>query len=179
MNNAGVGVPARQESADGIELTWATNVLGYFLFTRSLLEPLTNAPAARIVNLASLMAYGLDLEDVEFKRRKYDGSAVYAQSKQADRMLTWALARRFEGTSITANAMHPGVVDTNMLRSMAPGMKGRSPEEGADTAVWLATNPELEGVSGKFWVDRKERPCEFRGLEGEEALWSLCERMTR
>jgi len=179
VNNAGVALPTRQESADGIELTWATNVLGYFLFTRSLLEPLANARFARVINMASLMAYGLDLDDVEFKRRKYDGSAAYAQSKQADRMLTWAFARRFEGTTITANAMHPGVVDTNMLRTMAPGLKGRTPEEGADTAVWLATNAKLKGVNGKFWADRKERPCEFRGVEREEALWSLCEQMTK
>ena len=105
-------------------------------------------------------------------------SAAYAQSKQADRMLTWAFARRCEGSSLTANAMHPGVVQTNLLQTLAPGYFGRSPAEGADTAIWLATSPEVEGVNGRFWIGRKERPCEFRGVEGEEALWSLCEGMT-
>ena len=178
VNNAGTGMLTRQDSPDGIELTFATNVLGCFLLTTLLLEPLRRAEAARVVNLASLMAYGLDLDDVEFKRRPYDPSVAYAQSKQADRMLTWAFARRFKGSSLTANAMHPGVVQTNLLRTLAPGFSGRSPAEGADTAIWLATSAEVAGVNGRFWVDRGERPCEFRGVEGEEALWSLCERMT-
>jgi NAD(P)-dependent dehydrogenase (short-subunit alcohol dehydrogenase family) len=143
-----------------------------------LLPALRNATGARVVNLASLMAYGLDLDDVEFKRRPYDPSAAYAQSKQADRMLTWAFARRFEGGSVTANAMHPGVVQTNLLQTLAPGYSGIAPAEGADTAIWLATSPDVEGVNGRFWTDRSEQPCEFRGVEGEEALWSLCVRMT-
>jgi NAD(P)-dependent dehydrogenase (short-subunit alcohol dehydrogenase family) len=178
VNNAGVGLPSRQESPDGIELTFATNVLGYFLLTTLLLPALRNASAARVVNLASLMAYGLELDDVEFKRRPYDPSAAYAQSKQADRMLTWALARRFVGSSLTANAMHPGVVATNLLKTLAPGLSGRPPSEGADTAIWLATSPEVAGENGRFWTNRSEVPCEFRDIESEEALWSLCEWMT-
>jgi retinol dehydrogenase-12/retinol dehydrogenase-13 len=178
VNNAATGMLTRQESPDGIELTFATNVLGYFLLTTLLLPAMRNAPAARVVNLASLMAGGLDLDDVEFKRRHYEPSAAYAQSKQADRMLTWAFARRLEGSSVTANAMHPGVVATNLLKTFAPGLSGINPVEGADTAIWLATSPDVEGMTGRFWTFRKERPCEFRGVEGEEALWSLCERMT-
>jgi NAD(P)-dependent dehydrogenase (short-subunit alcohol dehydrogenase family) len=178
VNNAGAGMLTRQNSPDGIELTFATNVLGCFLLTTLLLPPLRRAESARVVNLASLMAYGLDLDDVEFKRRPYDPSAAYAQSKQAGRMLTWAFARRFEGTLLCANAMHPGVVQTNLLQTLAPGFSGRSPAEGADTAIWLAASADVAGVNGRFWVDRKERPCEFRGVEGEEALWSSCERMT-
>jgi NAD(P)-dependent dehydrogenase (short-subunit alcohol dehydrogenase family) len=178
VNNAGMSSPTRRESPEGIELTFATNVLGYHLLTGLLLELLRRAPAARVINTASMMAYGLDLDDVNFKRRRYDAAAAYAQSKQADRMLTWALARRLDGTSVMANALHPGVVNTALLRSFAPGYSGITPAEGADTAIWLATSPELAGVSGRLWVRRRETPCEFRGRENEEALWALCDRMT-
>lgn len=178
VNNAGVAVPSRRESVDGIELTFATNVLGYYLFTVLLLDSLRRAPAARIVNVASKMAYGLDLDDVEFKRRRYDPSTAYAQSKQADRMFTWFLARQLEGTSVTANAMSPGAVNTALLHALAPGFRGVSPAQGADTALWLATSADLEGVSGRFWSDRCEQPCQFRSRRDEQALWSLCERMT-
>jgi NAD(P)-dependent dehydrogenase (short-subunit alcohol dehydrogenase family) len=178
VNNAGTSSSKRRESPDGIELTFATNVLGYHLLTAQLLDLLRRAPAARVVNVASMMAYGLDLDDVNFKRRRYDPSTAYAQSKQADRMLTWALARRLEGTSVTANALHPGAVNTALLRALAPGFSGITPAEGADTAIWLATSPEVAGVSGRLWVRRRETPCEFRGRDNEEALWSLCDRMT-
>jgi NAD(P)-dependent dehydrogenase (short-subunit alcohol dehydrogenase family) len=177
VNNAGTSSPRRRESPEGIELTFATNVLGYHLLTEQLLELLRRAPAARVINTASMMAYGLDLDDVNFKRRRYDASTAYAQSKQADRMLTWALARRLAGTSITANALHPGVVNTALLRSFARGYSGITPAEGADTAIWLATSPEVAGVSGRFWVNRRDTPCEFRGRDNEESLWSLCDRM--
>jgi NAD(P)-dependent dehydrogenase (short-subunit alcohol dehydrogenase family) len=178
VNNAGMTSPKRRESPEGIELTFATNVLGYHLLTGQLIELLRRAPAARVINTASMMAYGLDLDDVNFKRRRYDASTAYAQSKQADRMLTWALARRLAGTSVTANALHPGVVNTALLRAFAPGYSGITAAEGADTTVWLATSPEMAGVSGRFWVRCREIPCEFRGRENEEALWSLCDRMT-
>lgn len=178
INNAAVGLKERQESVDGIEMTFATNVLGYFLLTNLLLEALRKAAAARIVNVASRLAGGLDLSDVEFQRRRYDATAAYSQSKQADRMLTWALARRLEGTKVTANSMSPGAVDTRLLRTFAPGMKGKPTSEGADTMVWLATSAEVAGVSDRFWAERKEVRCEFRGREQGEALWELCERMT-
>jgi NAD(P)-dependent dehydrogenase (short-subunit alcohol dehydrogenase family) len=178
VNNAGTSSLKKRESPDGIELTFATNVLGYHLLTGRLLELLQRAPAARVINTASLMAYGLDLDDVNFKRRRYDSSTAYAQSKQADRMLTWALARRLAGTSVTANALHPGVVNTALLRALAPGFSGITPAEGAETAVWLATSSEVAGVSGRLWVSCRETPCEFRGHDDEEALWSLCDRLT-
>ncbi|MCU1340674.1 MAG: putative oxidoreductase [Candidatus Acidoferrum typicum] len=177
VNNAGTSSAKRQESPDGVELTFATNVLGYHLLTGQLLELLQRAPSARVINTASMMAYGLELDDVNFKRRRYDASTAYAQSKQADRMLTWALARRLAGTSITANAFHPGAVNTALLRALAPGFSGITPAEGADTAIWLATSPEVKGVSGRLWVRRRETSCEFRGHDNEEALWSLCDQM--
>lgn len=179
VNNAGMSAPTRQENVDGIELTFATNVVGYFLLTNLLLDALKKAKAGRIVNVASEMAYGLELEDVEFKKRTYNPSTAYAQSKQADRMLTWAYARRLAGTSATANAMSPGPVDTPLLHALAPGMKGRTREKGAETVVWLATSAELDGVSNKLWFDKAERVCKFHNEEQEEKLWKVCEDLTR
>jgi NAD(P)-dependent dehydrogenase (short-subunit alcohol dehydrogenase family) len=178
VNNAGMSSPARKESVDGIELTFATNVLGYFLLTNLLLDALKRAPAGRLVNVASEMAYGLDLDDIEFRKRTYNASTAYAQSKQADRMLTWAYARRLEGTTVTANSMSPGAVSTPLLHALAPGMKGRTTEKGAETAVWLATSPELEGLTNRLWFDKAERACKFHNVEQEEKLWKICEELT-
>jgi len=189
VNNAGVWSERRRESADGIELTWATNVLGCFLVTDLLLPLLRAAPRARVVNVASRLARDLDLSDVEFKKRPWSGPAAYAQSKQADRMLTWALARRLEGSSVTANAVHPGFVATEIFSkgggllslavSLYSKLKGKRPAEGADTVVWLAASPEVDGRSGGFYASRREWPCPYRDEAQEEALWALCERMTR
>lgn len=178
VNNAGMSSPTRQESADGIELTFATNVIGCFLLTNLLLDALKRAPAGRIVNVASEMAYGLDIDDAQFRKRTYNPSTAYAQSKQANRMLTWAYARRLEGTPVTANAMSPGAVDTRLLHAMAPGMKGRTTKKGADTAVWLATSPEVAGLHNRLWFDRAERVCKFHNAELEEKLWASCEELT-
>lgn len=178
VNNAGIWSRDRRESVDGIELTWATNVLGYFLLTELLLDRIRAGAPARVVNVASELAGGLDLEDVEFRRRRYDGTAAYSQSKQANRMFTWALDRRLRGRGVTANAMHPGAVDTKLLRQAFGNVRARRPEEGADTAVWLASSPEVEGLGGRWWVDRRERRCRFRNEPEEERLWDACEAMT-
>jgi NAD(P)-dependent dehydrogenase (short-subunit alcohol dehydrogenase family) len=192
VNNAGVWLEERRTSEDGIELTWATNVLGTYLMTRELLPLLvaTGTPGsdARIVNVASELTRPVDLDDVELARRGYDGMTAYAQSKAADRMLTWATARRLEGTHVTANAMHPGWVATE-IASRERGVKSavvcaagkffaRKPAHGADTASWLAASPQVEGVSGRFYMDRQPRECRFRERAAEEALWALCESMT-
>ena len=188
VNNAGIIEPRRRLSADGIELTWATNVLAYFLLTELLLDRLREGAPARIVNVASELAGDLDLGDVQFERRPYRGNTAYAQSKQANRMLTWAASRRLEGSGVTANAMHPGGVNTPLL-ARASGLEGpaadawarsigRTPEEGADTVVWLASSPEASGLSGRFWIDRREVPCRFRDPAQEELLRTLCESMT-
>jgi len=189
VNNAGIWSGSRKVSPDGVELVWATNVLNYFLVTELLRPQLQAAGKARVVNVASQLAGGLDLTDVQFERRPWSGRSAYAQSKQADRMLTWALARRLSGTGVTANAMHPGFVATeifgkggglvSLFASLYSKLRGRRPEEGADTVVWLAASPDAEGRSGLFWIDRQERRCRFRDEAGEEALWALCRDMSR
>lgn len=185
VNNAGIWPSERTLSADGIELTFATNVLGYFLLTQ-LLTPLLLAGApARIVDVASEMAGHLDLEDLQFERRPFDGLKAYAQSKQSNRMLAWARARRLDGQPLTVNVMHPGGVRTEINRQQGGlyglvvgawfRLFGKTVEAGADTAVWLAASDEVAGESGKFWVDRAVRRCRFADEQAEERLWRACE----
>ncbi len=188
VNNAGIWSNCRQLGPDGIELVWATNVLGYFLTTELLLSQLRAAGRARVVSVASRYAGGLDLTDVQFERRPWAGKSAYAQSKQANRMWTWALSRRLEGTGVTANALHPGFVSTEIFKkgggvlaftlAVVAKLRARRPAEGADTVVWLAASPEADGQSGLFWVDRHEHPCRFRDEVTEEELWRMCQRMS-
>lgn len=183
VNNAGVLCPQRNTSVDGVELTFATNVIGYYLITRELLDMLRGSAPARVVNVASTYASDLDLDDLQFERRPYDGMRAYAQSKACDRMLTWAFARRLAETGVTVNAIAPGLVtETNLYHDLPADIRhqlqqqpSRSVVEGADTAVWLAGATEVEGVSGKFYEQRAEQPCQFRDLEAEEKLWALCQ----
>lgn len=185
VNNAGVLLGERRTSVDGIELTFATNVLGYHLVTTELLDALKAAAPSRVVNVASTFAFAVDMDDLQFERRPYDGLTAYAQSKALDRMLTWAFARRLHGDSITVNAMAPGLVlGTRLYRDLSEETKGdlaqygsRSVPEGADTAVWLASTAELGGVTGRFFEQGTEKPCEFRDEEAEERLWQACERL--
>lgn len=189
VNNAAVWMDERKETDEGVEMTWATNVLGPFLLTNQLLGALKGGAPARVVNVASKMAYGLDLDDVEYRRRSYRGTSAYAQSKQALRMLTWAWDTRHEGSRVTFNAVHPGVVSTEIARNgkgllgalSRPffSLFGRTPQQGADTALWVATADENERSSGNFWVKRKITPCPFRDAAAIDRLWSVCESMTQ
>jgi retinol dehydrogenase-14 len=171
VNNAGGWTGKREVSVDGQELTWVTNVVGPELLTRLLLPALKAAGKARIVNVASTAAGNLDLNDIQYVKRKYDPIKAYSQTKQANRMLTWALNEGLPA-GLTANAMSPGLVKTDLNRD-APGffkvmfkvllpLMGKTPAQGADTAVWLASAPELEGVTNKFYENRKELACKFR-----------------
>jgi NAD(P)-dependent dehydrogenase (short-subunit alcohol dehydrogenase family) len=182
INNAGIIRSARETSIDGIELTFATNVLGYFLLTLELLDAFKAAAPARIVNVASGYASEPNFNDLQFEHRPYDGMQAYAQSKACDRLLTWALARRLQKSGVIANAMAPGLVMTNLYRDLLPEARlalekqgARTVLEGADTAVWLASSTEVEGVSGRFFEQRKEILCEFRNEEAEERLWGICQ----
>ena len=187
VNNAGISHGERKLTFDGIELTFATNVLGYFLLTQELLPLLRTSAPARIVNVSSLFAGDVELDDLQFARRPYDGLGAYAQSKACNRLLTWALARRIAGSGVTANTYAPGfVAGTELSRDLPPAIKaaystrpGRTAEQGADTAVWLASSAEVAGESGRFYMDRREIQCELRDETTEEALWAECERLTR
>jgi NAD(P)-dependent dehydrogenase (short-subunit alcohol dehydrogenase family) len=187
VNNAGLSHGERRLGADGIELTFAANVLGYWLFTEELRGVLERRGRARIVNVASLFAQPPDFEDLQFEDRPYEGLQAYAQSKACNRMLTWALARRLQGAGVTANAYAPGfVAGTGLSRDLPPSVRetyrhrpGRTLAAGADTAVWLVTNPALDDVSGRFFMDRREIPCELRDEVREERLWEVCDELCR
>ncbi len=189
VNNAGVMAESRELTEEGIERTWATNVLGYTLMTELLLPKLKASGAGRIVAVASTFARNLDVTDVQFERRKYNGMVAYAQSKQANRMWAWALASRLEGTNVTINVAHPGLVSSELaargkglfaaLNGAVFSIFGKSPAAGADTASFLAAGPEVAQVSGKFWMDRHVARCKFNDPAACDELFALVEKMTR
>ena len=174
VNNAVIAPRVRTETSRGIELQFATNVLGYLWMTIDFLKHLKSDAPARVVNVARNYAGGLDLEDLEFKRRRYDNHNAYRQSKQANRMLSAALADRLASDDILVNACHPGVVNSQLTTAM--GTNGRdSPDEGARTAVWLVTDPEAGDLSGKYFVNRRETPDQFAKNKPEIAqLFKIC-----
>lgn len=188
INNAAMnrGALPRHVSEDGIEVTFATNVLGYFLLTETLRDLLASSAPARIINVASQFAGDLDLDDLQFERRPFEAAKAYAQSKACDRLLTWAMARRMQGMGVTVNAMTPGlVVETGLYRHSAPELVARlrqyskrTSAMGADTLVWLASSTEIDGVSSEFYLDRNTVACEFRDKATEEKLWHICEQLT-
>jgi NAD(P)-dependent dehydrogenase (short-subunit alcohol dehydrogenase family) len=174
VNNAAVTPRTRQETLEGIELQWATNVLGYFWMIQAFRERLARSAPARIVNVASYYAGDLDLTDVEFKRRRYDNNIAYRQSKQANRMLTAAFAPRLEPLGITVNACHPGDVNSKLSNNL--GFGGHtSPDDGARTPVWLATEPVGQERTGQYFADQRLVADPFtRDTAAVEALYRLC-----
>jgi len=187
VNNAGAWWADRRVSPDGTELVWATNVVGPYLLTKLLLPALHASATARIVNVSSSYAGGLDLNDVEFKRRAYSGIKAYQAAKQAVRMMTWSLAEKLSGSSVVANALCPGFMKTNLGRNAPGGFRfmlfltkplQTSPERGAETAVWLASSPEGGALTNQFFVKRNPTPCAFRDPAARACLESLCENAT-
>lgn len=174
INNAAVAPKTRTETPEGIEMQLATNVLGYVWMMRAFESLLLASAPARIVNVASYWAGDLELGDLQFRRRAYDNNTAYRQSKQANRMLTVAFAKRWSATQITVNACHPG--DANSVLSNALGFGGHeTPEEAAATPVWLATDPSLAGVTGGYFAKRRQRPCEFASdQQAIAALDAIC-----
>jgi NAD(P)-dependent dehydrogenase (short-subunit alcohol dehydrogenase family) len=166
INNAGVFRSKRITTADGIEMTFAVNHLAYFLFTNLLLDVLKASAPSRIVNVSSgdHSNATIDFDDLQGENG-YKGAKAYSQSKLATVLFTYELARRLEGTGVTANCLHPGVVGTNlgsgvsgvfgfMVRALTPLML--SPEKGAETSIYLASSPEVESLSGRYFVKKAE-----------------------
>ena len=195
VNNAGTVAWKRQLSTDGIESTFALNHLSYFLLTNLLLDVLRSGTPSRIINVSSAAHRGseIDLEDVQ-NPRKYRGLQAYGQSKLANLMFTYELSRRLQGTGVTANALHPGLVSTNLpannrmrlgwlavpvLRSLI-GIAGKSPAQGCRTVTYLATSEDVEGVTGKYYVDELEDPSSSASYDTSVAgrLWELSSRLT-
>jgi len=186
INNAGVMSQSKNLNDNGVEMTFAINVLGHHLLTRLLVELLKNASPSRIINVASDYAGGLDLEDINFDKRNYDLTAAYKQSKQANRMLTREWARKLEKYNIAVYSITPGwVPKTDLFREQSTFNKavlktagfvgGRTVEQGADTIVWLASAEKIEGTNGGFFNQRKEEKCRFFNPADEKILWDKCE----
>src|SRR5262249_28032744 len=181
----------RRESIDGIELTWAVNHLGYFLLTNLLLDVLKASAPARIVCVSSeahRSVPGIDWNDLEAKKQ-YKAFRAYSQSKLANVLFTNELARRLEGTGVTANSLHPGLVFTGFFQSRNgfPWIFREmvrpfalSPEAGALTSIYLATSPGVEGVTGQYFI--KQEPVESspasRDADAAGRLWNLSAEMT-
>ena len=175
VNNAAVTPRRREQTPEGIEMQLATNVLGYFWMIQALTEHLRAAAPARVVNVASYWAGGLDLGDLEFKRRAYDNDQAYRQSKQADRMLSVAFAERLREHRVWVNACHPGDVRSRLSANLGFGGH-ETPEQGASTPVWLATAPELDNRTGGWYERRRESRCRFgEDHQAVEALFRACE----
>jgi NAD(P)-dependent dehydrogenase (short-subunit alcohol dehydrogenase family) len=174
VNNAAASPRQRQETPEGIEMQFATNVLGYFWLTYLFTERLTASTPARVINVASYWAGDLDLGDLEFKHRRYNNGMAYRQSKQANRMLTVAFATRLKPYGITVNACHPGDVNSRLSNDL--GFGGHTvPDEGADTPVWLATDPTGQRETGKYFDQRRAVRCRFgEDTAAVEALYAAC-----
>ena len=191
LNNAGAIYTARTLSVDGIELTWALDHLSYFLLTNLLLGALKAAPAARVVNVSSnahqLTRNGINFDDVQIERG-YTGMGAYSQAKLANVMFTYALARRLQGTAMTANALHPGVVSTGFGQNNTGawgalwkfvGRFTMNPEQGAQTSIYLASSPDVVGVTGKYFDNKKAVRSSTASHDeaAQERLWQLSEKM--
>ncbi|MDE3228510.1 MAG: SDR family oxidoreductase [Chloroflexota bacterium] len=191
LNNAGAWFTTRQTTVDGYERTFALNHLAPFLLTHLLLDVLTASGPARIITVASMAHNGqrLNLDDVNNASRPYQGLRVYGESKLANIMFTYALARRLSGTGVTANTLHPGLVSTGFGKNNGAAMRwlmalyalvAISPEKGAQTSIYLASSPEVADVTGKYFI--KEKPARSSAVsydeQAQERLWAISEQMT-
>jgi NAD(P)-dependent dehydrogenase (short-subunit alcohol dehydrogenase family) len=189
LNNAGALFHDRQVTADGFEMTFALNHLAYFTLTHALLDLLKQSAPARIVSVASeAHRQGrIDFDDLQFERG-YSRFSAYGRSKLANILFTRELARKLAGTGVTANCVHPGVVATGfgsgkgflagLIKLVQPLML--SPEQGADTLVWLCTSPEVEGQSGGYYAKRKLKNPTSAGQDDGVAgkLWTATQTLT-
>jgi retinol dehydrogenase-12 len=195
INNAGVFCLRREETEDGFERTMGVNHFGPFLLTNLLLPMIKQTPEARIVNVSSDAHYSgeIDLDDINY-RRKYPafGYKAYGASRLATVLFTQELAERLGGSGVTANSLHPGAVATNIW-SIGPknkayqqvirritGLFMLSPEEGAQTSIYLASSEDVKGVTGKYFY--QNRPREVSGkckdLQLQKYLWQISEKLT-
>ncbi len=186
INNAGALFNRRQETEDGLEMTFALNHMAYFVITKLLCDRLK--PGARIVTVASNAHRGarLDFDDLQ-NRRNYVGFPVYSKSKLCNILFNRELSRRLNGSGITANALHPGFVATRFgddsggimrtVLKVAKPIGAISPEEGAQTIIYLASSPQVEGVSGEYFYECKPTTptAEARNDEDALRLWEISE----
>lgn len=190
VNNAGLWMPNRRLNEDGLEVTFAVNHLGPFVLTNLLLDRLVASSPARVVNVSSMghRRGSLDFDDLQAERG-YGKVKVYCDSKLCNVLFTRELARRLEGTGVTVNALHPGVVNTNLVQNAPKPLRWlfdlvaplvlTSPEKGARTSLHVATAPELSDVSGSYFKDSRMIPPSKAAQSDEDArrLWAVSEEL--
>jgi NAD(P)-dependent dehydrogenase (short-subunit alcohol dehydrogenase family) len=189
VNNAGLIQSKRKETPDGIELTLAVNHLAPFLLTNLLLDLLEKSAPSRVITVSSEARRHaeIDFDDLQSERR-YRAFPVYGMTKKANILFTYELAERLEGTGVVANCVHPGGVNTNfgddnrspgilLFRAFKPFM--RTPEQGADTVIYLASSPEAAEMNGMYLTDREEvSPAEPRDAAAQKRLWEVSTSLT-
>lgn len=194
INNAGAVFTDRQLSADGCEMTFAVNHISYFLLTHLLLDVIKASAPARIINVSSDAHKAVKALDFDHLGQGGAGFGAYSQSKMMNLLFTFELARRLEGSGVTVNALHPGFVATGFGKNNS-GTVGaimrfvvgtlmkpmaRTPEQGAQTTVYLASSPQVEGVTGQYFVDsRPAQPQPYaHDREAQRRLWERSEQIT-
>ncbi|MEO8609428.1 MAG: SDR family oxidoreductase [Chloroflexota bacterium] len=189
INNAGGVFAERIETVDGYEMTFAFNHLAYFLLTNLLLDTIKASAPARIVSVSSGAHRNGKINFDDLNSKNGNTMGTYGNSKLANIMFTYELARRLEGTGVTANVLHPGVVRTGFgkdvggvmgfgIRLIAPFLL--TPEQGADTIIYLASSPEVEGITGKYWDKRKAVKSidASYDVSAQQRLWTVSEELT-
>ena len=181
INNAGVWDFKRKESKDGIENIFAVNFLAPFLMTNLLLDVLKNGKPSRIINVTSGMHYGtINFDDIEFKQ-KFSGAKAYRQSKLGLILFTRLLAKKLEGSGVTVNVVQPGMNKTDLGRDaggfskMIFKMMGKNPSIGSETSIYLASSPDVENITGEYWVKKeiKKSSKESYNMDLAEKLWDV------
>lgn len=184
INNAGIMERSRKVSRDGIELTFAVNHLAPFLLTKLLLETLKNSAPARIINVSSEAHKGgdIDFEDLELKKH-FNGWKAYSRSKLANILFTRKLSSILAGSGVTVNALHPGVVSTNIFNIIPSFLRPLlnlfmlTPAQGAETSIYLASSPEVANITGEYFNKKKVALTSAKAQSAELAdrLWSVSE----
>ena len=189
INNVGALFPSRSITPEGMERTLATNLLGHFLLTNLLIPRLVDSAPARIINVSSGGMYGQKINPDDLQSEtSYRGAAAYARTKRGQVILTELWAEDLEEAGVVVHAMHPGWVRTPGIETSLPrfnrimGPFLRTPDQGADTIVWLATAPEALQTTGRFWLDRKARATHFTAKTQESEaerrqLWNELARL--
>jgi len=189
INNAGVMASKRKLSVDGFEMNFAVNHLAPFLLTNLLLDVLKKSTPSRIVNVSSgghRMAK-MDFDDLQSENKKHRLMRVYGVSKLAFMLFSYELSRILDGTGVTVNTLHPGLVNTNLGREMSKFGRGfgklffKNPEKGAETSIYLASSPEVEGITGKYYIkkEQKESSKESYNEEYARRLWEISATLTK
>jgi NAD(P)-dependent dehydrogenase (short-subunit alcohol dehydrogenase family) len=191
VNNAGLIMMSRETTVDGLEVTFAVNHLGYFMNTLLLMESLAKGDEVRIVNVSSDAHRGAKMNfDDLMGEKKYSGFGAYSQSKLANVLFTYELDRRLAGSGITTNALHPGFVATGFNKNNGGLMSGimsiigkiaaRSPEKGAETSIYLASSPDVAGLSGLYYSDCEPVTSSAESYDQESAqrLWDVSLELT-